>query len=376
MADLEGILEDYGTRLNHAVTVYINGSKFNSDHLFLQSLEFEGSVWSEASVCVLRYRCALLDGFDLHKDFASAKIGVKLKVESGYIKSNSSSVDTIFEGYVYSIGAEIENNYTFLEVSGMDGKIWMMSSKITEMKKDKKKFSEIVSEITTKYSGKFSGGTSVSIKGEPELTSPIYQRDESDFEFLCRLANTTGSFFYVFLGKLFFTSPSVNKSVKLNIAPCVGVKSVKFYANLFGVPKEVEVKAIKKEDISQAEISKAQPSSSIGSGQTAQSLSSNISAPNVISMVSNYSTTPGEAKFLAESKMILRSFFVKCVVKTDFFVGAELGTGTKLKKFGDPFDNNYLTTGIRHVYDGEHSDFFTFLTLQSDSFTPKSPFRI
>jgi phage protein D len=368
MAGLKSILEGYGLRDTAAVSTIIGGKPFKSDNLFLLSLEFEGSVWSEASICVLKFRCSILEKLELHKDFASAKIGVTLKVQAGY----ASTTDTIFDGFVHSIGVEIEGNYTMLVISGMDGKIWMMSGKQTEMKKDMQKFSDIVRSATGNYSSKFLGGTSIKIDEEPKLTSPIYQRNESDFEFLCRISRLTGSLFYVSDGKLFFTSPSANKSVKLEIEPCIELLSVKFSANLFGAVKEVEVKSFNEKDAAKPNVSKVSISKTIGSGETASSVSNNVSG--LISRVINDAETPEQANFFAKAEIMRRSFFVTCHVQTYFFPDAKLGTGAKCKSFGNPIDDTYLITGIRHSYNGEKNEFFTFLTLQSDGFTPKSLF--
>ncbi|MDR1364462.1 MAG: hypothetical protein LBJ32_02395 [Oscillospiraceae bacterium] len=370
MEELKDILEKYGSRTTYVISVYINGKKFKPERFFLQSLECESGIWSEASICIIRFRCPFLDEIKLPSDISDAKIGVKFKIQAGYEKSGSQILDTIFEGFVHSVGIEIENDYTILIISGMDAKIWMMSSKRTEMKKNKKNFSDIVRATINIYSNKFSGTTSIKIQNDPELTSPIFQRNESDFEFLCRMAKTTGSVFYVSLGKLFFTPPDANKSVKLNISPCNGLFSVNFSVNLFGTLKNVEVKVLDEKDVSKIKITKISSNNTIGSGKTASDLSSNVSGSAEI--VNNFATTSSQAKFIAQAEMIRRSFFVKCELKISFFASAELGAGVKIKKIGSPIDNTYIATNIRHVYDGDKNEFFTFLTLQSDSYNPAS----
>lgn len=357
----------------------IAGMSVRVDFSDLAFFEFDSSTDGEASLCSIKWRSCCYDSnqkFKLNSDFSDIKIGSKFEVSGGYVNSDIKS--KIFSGFVFSSYVEVKDGVSYIGVSGMDAKIWLMSNKVINFKGIEQKYSEIIKKILSNYSS-YSSGINVKISNEPSSIRPgLYQSNESDFEYLRRIADITGSFFYVLDGKFMFTSIEPNSSPKLNVSP-VGIvsdsgiiKNIKFISNLVGIPKSVSVNFTNNEEYSKIpEPTKVPSSKKIGNGKIADDVTSNISNHNSINLTDFNIASSEDAKFIANSTYRKKSInFITCEIVCNFLPDTKIGSSAQISGFGFPLDNNYIVTSVNHKYD--ESNFCTTVKLSSDSL-PNSP---
>ena len=380
-----------GYGANPTAKIKINKKDWNSKDIIITNVEVSSSVGTEASTCFveLKYVCAdendnhfgKLD-FKMPPDFASVKVGTEIEVELGYGKGSglkstlslgSSKEGTVFIGYISAFDIEIDNEgMATLTVQGMDAKMWMMANKKTELKKKKHKYSQIVKDVYNDYSSKLKG-KNVKIKSEAKFKADIYQQNESDYEFLSRISKLTGSMFFIDRGEMNFVSISALKSTKLKIEPHSKIYNVKMSASVWGIPKSVEFVSIDKKNYKKVISAKATNSENIGSGKNASSLTKNINSVNTIKVIDNTLSSVSEAKFLAKSIYNQREInLIELEIKLMGYPPAKLGTGVKLKGFGNPIDNSYIITGIKHYCDFDKKSYISILSLKTNRVNPQS----
>lgn len=378
-------IKECGEGTKPGVEIKINSKEWKSDDIEISNVVVSSSILGEAGTCSVELvsrspiKYDLLGKIDLNSDFSDVKVGVELEVTLGYISkdiiTNKESVDgeVVFTGYISAFDLEFDDRKSSrITIQGMDAKLWMMTNKTTELKKDKKKYSDIVKGICSDYSGKLNGNK-VDISGEVSFEKEIYQRNESDYEFLTRVANLTGSLFFIDrLGKLYFVSPSSLKKTELKITPEEGVMNLRLSVSVWGIPKSVEVVGIDQKDYQALVEGKATTSETIGDGKDATSLTNNINKNNTIRIVDNTIRSANEAKFLAESIYNMRELDLAEVnLELYGYPKVELATGVKLDSFDKPVDNDYIVTKIQHNYSANPRKYTTNLTLKTNRVRPK-----
>ena len=358
--------------------VRIDGSKLETKNAFISNVYVSMSTGCEASTCEVTLVLPQVDfknkKMDLPGDFAKIKLGVEIEIDLGYNVDENPEVETVFVGYISDFSMEVnEEHYVYATIYGMDAKMWMMSSRKFELKKEKKKYSDIVSDLYGKYSAKFKSKM-VTISSESEFETPIYQRNESDYEFLCRIADITGALFYVHVGKLYFASAQAYKAVKLNVTPDFGVYNIKVDWSVWNIPDTIKVVSIDRSDFTQVIESEATSSDNIGDGKAATALTSNIDdSNNTITIIDNTVQSAGEATFLAKAKYAERELnLVKGKLSLAGHPKVDPGTGIKLKNFGNPFDNSYIVQGVRHFCDLKDKIYKTEVDIVTNRFNPQT----
>lgn len=356
----------------------IGGSTWKSDKIIISHVNISSSIGPEASTCsvelVQPYEHITWRNGSIKNDsdFSKIKAGEKFEVMLGYDESKKLKT-SVFTGYISAFDVEYDNNQNIrVTIQGMDAKMWMMINKKTELKKNKKQYSAIVSDLFNDYSSKFKG-KKITISSEASFEKEIYQRNESDFEFLSRVAYLTGSLFFVDrAGKFYFISPSVQKSNKLTIKPSGGVEYLRSSVSIWGIPKSVEVASIDQKDYQKLITGKATSSDKVGKGNEATKLTTNIGTKNVIRIVDNTVRSAEEAKFLAESLYNQRNLgLAETTVRIAGYSEADLSTGVKMDGFDDPVDNEYIIVGIEHEYSFNPRQYTTILKLKANRVTPK-----
>jgi hypothetical protein len=363
------LIEDHGLRGSCAVELKINGSKFKSESWFVESFRTDLTVKNKAGVCTIKLKGVAFPDkdFDLNEDIKAVKVGAKVQLSGGFMVDGEPKVCEIFYGFIY--GFEILLGGTIAAtINAMDAKMWMMSERKIEGKMNKKKISEVVKGTLLPYSAKCSG-QNVSLSRDPEFKMPFVQREETDFEFLCRLSDLSGCHFYIDQsGELYFNELKKNKSVKITIDSPSTVFNIKFSSNVLGIPKSIEVVAGDEADSSKAVVSTASFSSTIGSGELPSSLSSNIKGK--LCFLGSAAETKQVNTSLAEAKFYKKSIFATVEVMLELMPEIELGKGVKVKNFGDPFDNSYVTVGVSHLYNYGINGARTILILGTDCYNP------
>lgn len=353
IGNLEKYVSEHANCLYPKGEVKIGSKKWSSDDIVMTHVDVVSSVKGEASTCEVTLILPFSDYEEgkrkLHSDFSKVKVGVEVEVSLGYIVDKDFELESVFKGYVSAFEIEIDNKgRTILNLQGMDAKMWMMTNRKTELKKEIKKYSVVVSNVCDDYSSKLSG-KEVDIDGEVGFEAPIYQRNESDYEFLSRISILTGSLFFIDLGKLYFVSPSSLNVSKLKLCPGSAISNIKLCANIWGIPKTVKVVGVDQKDKNSLIEAEASKSDSIGDGKGAASLTSNIGKANTIVIVDNTITSVNEAKFLAESVYNRRELnLMEVKLEIIGYPKVNLGSEVTLDNFGKPIDNDYIISGIEH----------------------------
>lgn len=359
---------------NYFIEVSIAGKSIDFGCL-ISSLEFDASTNGEASICIIRWvsECYKNNELFLNENFDSAQIGAKFEVSAGSYNSEKNFAK-IFSGFIFSSSIDIQKGVSYLEISGMDAKMWMMANKFTQFKSSEQTYSKIIKDVQSKYSSKFSGAY-INISGEPASIRPgLHQYNESDFDYLKRIADIIGSFFYILDGKFMFTPIEANKSEEIIIEPICKItdenllKKVTFVSNIIGIPKSVSANFTKDEDYKNNISSDINSLKKIGTGNTADELTSNISDNNIIKIFDNSINSPDSAKFISNAEYSKRAInLAKCEVVSSFLPNAKIGAPAQMLGFGNIIDNNYIITSLNHKYDGKN--FVTSLELSSDAFS-------
>lgn len=351
----------------------------------ITDVEVSSDVWGTAGICNIEFTMfnateALKDSeVKMPDEFSSIKIGVKFEVSLGYVKKSAlgvseNKVEVVFKGYISKIDYCIEKNTIAVRVQAMDGLMWIMANRKTELKKDKKKYSAVITEMLGKYSSLLSD-KSVDIKGEMEYETPIYQSDQSDFDFIKEVCEKFGCLFFISNGKCFISKiADINNESKITLDYDGNhIYSMSTSIDIFGIPKKIEVIGTDPKDYTkQIKSETAKVSSAVGSkGKEANEISSNITANNIITVIDEDVASADEAKVLAEA--ILNLKVVKSLVTKIKMIGypkVVLGQKVTLKKFGDPIDNDYIVAGIKHEISKESEsgpyEYCTTVTLNSD----------
>lgn len=356
MKDWSKIYQNYSGCASPIAEIKINGVSWKSSDSIISKIDVSTSVFGEAGTCMVEISCpfsCLSKGkIKLNSDFYKVKVGAKFDVYLGYNVSESVKSKKVFSGFIASFDIEYSNVATIITVQGMDAKMWMMTNCRTEFNKNVKKYSQVASNVYKSYASKLSGKT-INVKREPNFESMIYQNNESDFQFVLRAANIVGAWFYIESGKMYFVDPLHGKSIKMSLSPpSSGIISLRFTADIWGMPKSVKVIGKDKKNYKKFTTGNVTTSEAIGKGKSPSKLTSNISSLNVINIVDSSITSANEAKFLAQAEMNRREInFVSANLITLGNPDLKLGDGVQIKNMGSPVDNNYVVLEINHSFD-------------------------
>lgn len=123
------------------------------------------------------------------------KLGNRVSVKAGYKDCKSTKV---FSGYIDSIYLDYnKDGMAILSIECLDGKGLMMNSLRSESMVSIKKYSEAVEKVLKKYSPIIKVNASDFDKTDDERTIFIEQHNESDYDFVVRIAKNLNSCFYI-----------------------------------------------------------------------------------------------------------------------------------------------------------------------------------
>lgn len=348
--------------------------------LIIKSIDISVNVENESSVCTIVLTKPTtnfkLGTFMSGDEFKVVQQGESISVSLGYyISGKIPFTYEAFSGFISKVRIGYDRQFVTTVIECLDAKMWMMPGCKFE-KKLMNKYSSIVgSTLLPAYTGKVRAAI-VNIQGEPTLSKPVYQTNESDYQFLCRLAEITGCLFYIYCGVAYFISPGALKSnVGLVISPCQELEKVSWTSDVLGIPQQIVVQGI---DPQKPKVPAKSTDVKVNLGNIGQGLSPSMMAKNIGSATKKEITdlkadTMAVAQFMAQAEFTRRSMeFVKCVATisgyTDLPANLSLGMGVKISGLGTGVDNSYILTGIHHRYiNSKKLEFTTDLTLSSDS---------
>ncbi len=392
--------EEYSKKHLHSIPFgkfTINGREWGSNIIGMDSVEVISSVGCEASTCYVVLRFIDMPivsktskgkekyNFELPSDFAEIKVGAEFMVSLGYKygpDKKQQDVTQVFSGFVSSFELEVNSKQqAIMTIQGMDAKMWMMTSRRTQLFKGDHKYSAIVQKICRNYLSKV-GSKNIRIKEEKKIKADLYQQNESDYEFLCRIAGITGSMFFMSANpkKLNFVNVlGLGKSKSFVLKPDQMVKSIKLSANMWGIPRKVEVVGIDKKDYRKlitGESNDQSGSQNIGSnkgGKKFFELTNNLDGKvNKIKIVDNTLSTVDEAKFCAQAIYNKREMnLLELKAKIMGYPNVELGKIVSVSGFSSPIDGSYVVSGIRHCCDFQNRVYNTEIKMKANRFEPQ-----
>lgn len=358
--------KDYGSDFD--IKISINSKEIKIEDAIITGVMVDSGMPPEAGICeihmkVLGYK--IEDGkLKINEDFAKMKLGQPIVIEIANSFSGPGPADyqKVFTGFVEKTECEIDNDGSVnFVVYGMDAKMWMMSNNLTEMRGEGKSYEQIVKSVIGNYSSQAKIGQ-ISLRKNVQIKSKVYQVGQSDYEFLCKLADLTGSLFYVDPeGKINFSAPSkLMKPMNTITLAYDAALSIKFSASVWGTPQSVKVTSIDPSNPSKTISATCNSVQSIGSGKASkqvvpQNYSSERKGIRYVNITDNSVENKEQAQARADAEYSRRNLKF---VETELLLKGNpkmcVGQGIKLKDFGDPFDNECLVARVSHLW-GDYS---------------------
>ncbi len=284
---------------------------------------------------------------------SGAKVGGKVKVS--VLNDSAQQPVTLIKGEVTALEAEIHQGTSFSIVRGYDESHRLLHGSVTESYQNAT-FADIAKKVAQRHSLK---------PGNIEGTSPTHphvtQANESDWEFLRRLAAEVGFEITVTDGKLNFYHP-VNSSG----APSAGDLTSENPLNLLVGSNLLELRAVvtAAEQVKQVEVrgwdattKKAvvatadAKTDTIANGHKPAELAGKFPGPNLVAVdvpLETAKEVDNAAKALAER---VAASFTEMEGQARGDAGLKAGAAVTIGLLGAPFDGKYVITSSRHTYD-------------------------
>ena len=166
------------------------------------------------------------------------QLGAKVELQLGYIET-----ETVFSGLVaqveYRFDAEEE---PVIHVECMDAKCLLMKMQRLEIRSEKKIAAVVNALLGQQPVSSYLSGRTVQLA--EAAAEPLQMNMDSDYDFLVRQAQYTGSEFFIFAGRAYFRQPPRAAAPALTLEPSMGVYRAGF--SLRGAPlvKKVTVAGV------------------------------------------------------------------------------------------------------------------------------------
>ncbi|MEG1869933.1 MAG: contractile injection system protein, VgrG/Pvc8 family [Oscillospiraceae bacterium] len=356
MGNLKQLEQDYNSFKNPVMYVKINGKKVKNTDLYFHTIEAVMGTGFEASVCRIEAEdiSAKYENKKLTVDAqieALFTVGTKLELYLGYDKKSSSKL--VFMGFITTTAFELSvSNHVTYFVEAMDVKAFMMNNIRSELKKDMKKYSDVVTAVLNDYSTLFA---SKKIDNTDTIKTPIEQYNQSDYDFIVNIAKRVGYMFFVDRGKVNFIKYSSAKTKCLTVSPCGALKNFRRELSLNKQVKSVIVRSHDEANTDKPIEATAKSADTVGGGsKSAADLSKVISEKMSITIIDNSVRSPAEAQVRANAELTRQSMSLINGEITMFGV-PDVFPGGILEVIEMPEDINgqYLITEVTHYLHDE-----------------------
>jgi len=348
---MDKLKKKYDGFVSPVFSVKINGLDLQQKYCNGE-IEVELSADYEASSCSIRIFNAFLN--DKNKKLKLAghiqslcKLGSKIEVLTGY---RGSQGEKVFVGYIDTISVEYDRELGICYILDcLDGKGLMMHSFHSESKVNIKKYSDAVQKIAKKYSTFVKIRSSDMDRTDKEVSCLIEQHNESDYNFLVRVAKKLGCCFYLDKGVLVFKPFSkLKKDVYLEFDINQYVFFFSISHSLKNQVAELTVRSYSEKDSSKPFEAKATTYKSLTDSSSV--LSQNTALKGTKRILVDYSAgSQQEAKKIAEAKLQELSFGkYQGTIKTIGIPVMTAGKIVEIKGFGSDFDKKYFVKRVIH----------------------------
>ncbi len=347
------------------VQISVNGTNLakEKDPLVIIRAEVEQTSGFEAGIA----NVTLTGAYDAdHKAFGIEKIEKFLDPGSTVIlyMGYSKSVREVFRGFIarvhFLVPKDIENEVPSIEITAMDAKGLMMANRHSKRLKATC-YSEAVKEVLksnvflSQKDSKAKDFTTLNISNTPDKQENsgkqgdfrVEMVEESDYEFIVKAAKKFNFEFFIIGQNLYFIEAKKNKTPLIELSPFTGMNSIDVGYDISGLVKTVEVRNI---DMEQGDYvgNKKTGKAKINLGNKAMPLVEKQSYVYLDPTVKSKTEAGYRASYLMEE------IDYRLGNVTAEFIGIpELTAGRfiKLVGFGQPLDNTFYLTKVRHIMD-------------------------
>lgn len=350
---MKSLQEKYGNFSAPCYSIKINGNEVNAKYC-KGELQIELTAGYDASSCTFQ----IANAFSVEKDMTIAlkddlqklmKLGNQVEVLVGY---RQGGMESVFRGYIDVLYLDYDKeDGPFYIAECLDGKGIMMNSFRSECKNSIKKYSAAVESTIKKYSSIIKIKSTDLDHSDEEVTVPIEQHRESDYDFVVRLGKKLNYCFYIEKGNLVFkpyTKLSKEKYFSFHLNEYL--LSFKMAANLKDQVSAVKVRGNNEKDPTKPFEAQAVQYSSLTDSSMVKTIPAKIISSHVSQTIIDLTIDSTEqAKRLAEAKLgnLTRDLY-HGKIKTLGVPQMLPGKIAVVKGFGKDFDRSYFIARVIH----------------------------
>lgn len=325
----------------------------------------------EASTCVFyitnAFKLQSAQTIELDQELKrEIKLGAKVEVSIGY---EDVPLKNVFKGYIDAIYLDYTKDeeicYT---VECLDAKGLMMNQFGSEVKTNTLKYSAAVEDLIKNYGPYVKIGSNIN-RTDANVGFPIEQHNESDYDFVVRLAKKLDYSFYIINGELYFEPKNKTNKQPLMFEFHINelLLGLKVHSSMRNQVRSVTVRSNNEKNPNSVFESKAASYHYLaqsGTGQASQ-ISSAITARVTKTVIDPTIDSVEKAKNLADSLMNEITYgLVTATVTTVGIPDFTPGNIVSLKGFGTGFDRDYFVKKVIHKI--RHKKYTTDCILESN----------
>ncbi len=348
---MKKLKQDYGNFVRPKITIKIANQELNSKYT-KESVVVEIPSTYDAAIC----KFTITNAFDHSKDYQVEiekdlkdvfQLGNLVEVFMGY---ESGSEKQVFFGYIDAIYFDYDEEIGIeYSVECLDAKGIMMNSYRSTVKKNAKKYSDAVADVLKKYSKLIK---KKQISTTSEIETIIEQHNESDYQFVVRLAKKLNYCFYIVNGEAYFQE--MGKDTEDFFTFCIneGVRTFSMFQTLKKQVSSVTVRGNNEKDPTKPFESTASAYKSIADNSKVQANKISIIDSNVTkTIIDNSISSENEAKQRAEAELNELSYknskgTISTVGIPDFVPNKVVS----VEGFGKQYDKKYRIVKVTHKY--------------------------
>lgn len=348
--ELSGLAKKYSGFIKPCYEIIINGTDLKKE-CTLDDFKLELTAKYEASSLSFTIKNAFRGSEDFTAKMDDTigklvKLGNIIEASVGY---GTGEKTKMFMGYIDSVYLEYKGGNEFaINVECLDAKGLMMNSFRSEVKKDLKKYSEAVKNILDNYPELIKKQT----LEEGHRAGIIEQHNESDYDFVVKLAREINYSFYILNGEAVFKSNGKDKKTAVKIKKGRFLKHFSLHMSLKDQVSKVIVRSGNEKDHSNPFEGTADKYRDIcgGQGGSIDKVTNIISKKVARLFIIHSVTSNDDAKKMAEAKLADLSYsLIKARLGCVGVPELMPGNGIELTGFGAGFDKTYYISKASHI---------------------------
>ncbi len=355
MPKIDDLAKKYNGFQKPLVMIKVNSAEIDKETLLINKVTCGLTAGYEASYCSMEIEAignVYEDGkgLKLNDKIDVFELGSKLEVSMGY--HDKSTLELVFVGYVTKLEFNYDNrDRTIYQIEAMDCKTFMMDVRRSETKSDVKKFTDGVVSVLDKYSPFYD---EVAIEPtKDELTKSLEQFNESDYEFIVKIAKKINYLFFIIKNKVIFKHQLSLKEICLTVSPGPHLTFFKRVVTLNEQIKKVIVINNDEKDPTNLIVGSAEDVAAVGSGSKgATEVSKAINGDSMERIIVDHdATSVAIANMMAKSKLEALSMrFVTGEFEIQGIPDVEPGKFAIVEGLEKRYNGEYFLTQVTHEW--------------------------